>query len=190
MGGLGIGLAVVKRLVTLQGGKVEAWSAGVGKGSTFTVSMPILALTEGPIETPDAAPPRDARRTRRVLVIEDNDDMRMMLWVSLAGRGHDVRVAADGASGLALAREFRPEVVLADVGLPDIDGYEVARRLRAQFGGRVLLVAVTGYGQAEDRRRTKEAGFDAHLTKPVAPEALDQTIANAGGLLAQSDVSS
>ena len=177
MGGLGIGLAVVKRLVTLQGGTVDAWSAGVGKGSTFTVNMPILALTEGSAETPRAATNRDAQRTRRVLVIEDNEDMRTMLWVSLAGRGHEVRVAADGASGLALAAEFRPEVVLADLGLPDIDGYEVARRLRAQFGGHVLLVAVTGYGQAEDRRRTTDAGFDAHLTKPVEPEALAQAIA-------------
>jgi CheY-like chemotaxis protein len=91
-----------------------------------------------------------------------------------------VRVAADGASGLALAGEFRPEVVLADLGLPDIDGYEVARRLRAQFGGHVRLVAVTRYGQAEDRRRTEDAWFDAHLTKPVAPEALEQAMANAG----------
>src|SRR6185503_21185696 len=90
---------------------------------------------------------------------------------------HEVRVAGDGASGLALAAEFRPQIVLIDLGLPDIDGYEVGRRLRTQFGAAVLLVAVTGYGQAEDRSRTKDAGFDAHLTKLVAPELLEQAIA-------------
>jgi CheY-like chemotaxis protein len=115
---------------------------------------------------------------RRVLIVEDNDDTRQMLHETLAFSGHEVREARDGASGLALAAEARPDVALIDIGLPDLDGYEVARRLRAAPGGRRIgLIAITGYGQREDQRRAYEAGFDAHLTKPVAPERLKQVMA-------------
>jgi CheY-like chemotaxis protein len=113
-----------------------------------------------------------------VLIVEDNDDARHMLHEALAFNGHEVREARDGASGLALAAESTPDIALIDIGLPDVDGYEVARRLRASPGGRRMgLIAITGYGQAEDQRRAYEAGFDAHLTKPVAPERLKQVMA-------------
>ena len=115
---------------------------------------------------------------RHILIIEDNDDTRQMLHEALAFSGHDVREARDGTTGLALAAQAPPDVALIDIGLPGMDGYEVARRLRAAPGGRrVGLIAITGYGQAEDQRRAYEAGFDAHLTKPVAPERLRQVMA-------------
>jgi signal transduction histidine kinase len=175
-GGLGVGLALVKRLTELHGGSVSAASAGVGRGATFTVRLPAV-LPPAP-----AAAPRPVERSpappRRVLIVEDNDDTRQMLHEALAFSGHDVREARDGASALAAAAEARPDVALIDIGLPDVDGYEVARRLRAAPGGRRMgLIALTGYGQAEDQRRAFDAGFDAHLTKPVAPERLKQVMA-------------
>jgi two-component system, sensor histidine kinase len=113
-----------------------------------------------------------------VLIVEDNDDMRQMLHEALAFSGHEVREARDGVTALAAAAELRPDVALIDIGLPDLDGYEVARRLRASPGGRRMgLVALTGYGQPEDQRKAFDAGFDAHLTKPVAPERLKQVMA-------------
>jgi signal transduction histidine kinase/ActR/RegA family two-component response regulator len=176
-GGLGIGLAIVKRLAELQGATVEASSPGAGKGSRFTVRLPVAEVVEHtatdarPVERIAAGGPR------RFLVIEDNDDMRQMLRMTLALDGSEVRDAHDGMSGLTHAALEKPDVVLIDVGLPDIDGYEVARRLRTQpDGGDPLLIALTGYGQEEDRRRATEAGFDAHLTKPVTPERLREAI--------------
>ena len=134
------------------------------------VDAPARARTEPEASAPVAP--------RRVLIVEDNDDARAMLHEALAFSGHDVREARDGASGLALAAQSPPEIALIDIGLPDLDGYEVARRLRAAPGGRRMgLIAITGYGQAEDQRRAYEAGFDAHLTKPVAPERLRQVMA-------------
>jgi CheY-like chemotaxis protein len=130
-----------------------------------------VELAEQPDFSPGAA-------GRKVLIVEDNDDTRAMLHEALTFSGHDVREARDGKSGLALAAERAPDVALIDIGLPDLDGYEVARRLRAAPGGRRMgLVAITGYGQPEDQRRAFEAGFDAHLTKPVAPERLKQVMA-------------
>ncbi|HZN86760.1 MAG TPA: ATP-binding protein, partial [Burkholderiales bacterium] len=174
-GGLGVGLALVKRLSQLHGGSVSATSAGPGKGATFTVLLPLVqpATTRSGevVREPLLAP-------RRVLIVEDNDDARQMLHEALVYGGHEVREARDGASGLALAAESPPDVALIDIGLPDVDGYEVARRLRASPGGRRMgLIAITGYGQAEDQRLAYEAGFDAHLTKPVAPERLKQVMA-------------
>ncbi len=173
-GGMGVGLALVKRLTELHGGTVSAMSPGIGQGATFIVTLPAVLPTAeqaAPAELVAAAP-------RRVLIVEDNDDTRQMLHETLAFSGHEVREARDGASALALAAESRPDVALIDIGLPDLDGYELARRLRAAPGGRRMgLVALTGYGQAEDQRRAFDAGFDAHLTKPVAPERLKQVMA-------------
>jgi signal transduction histidine kinase len=174
-GGLGVGLALVKRLTELHGGTVSAASPGAGLGTSFTVRLPAVLAPAAQAVEPRAAP---FVAPRRVLIVEDNDDARQMLHEALAFSGHDVREARDGASGLALAAEALPDVALIDIGLPDVDGYEVARRLRAAPGGRRMgLIAITGYGQAEDQRRAYEAGFDAHLTKPVAPERLKQVMA-------------
>ena len=174
-GGLGLGLALVKRLTELHGGKVTATSPGRGQGAIFTVTLPSVLPAVEQAEPPDFSPRAAARQ---VLIVEDNDDTRAMLHEALAFSGHDVRAARDGKSGLALAAERVPDVALIDIGLPDLDGYEVARRLRAAPGGRRMgLVAITGYGQPEDQKRAFEAGFDAHLTKPVAPERLKQVMA-------------
>jgi signal transduction histidine kinase len=174
-GGLGLGLALVKRLTELHGGKVTATSPGRGQGATFTVTLPSVLPAVEQAEQPDFSP---RAAGRKVLIVEDNDDTRAMLHEALTFSGHDVREARDGKSGLALAAERAPDVALIDIGLPDLDGYEVARRLRAAPGGRRMgLVAITGYGQPEDQRRAFEAGFDAHLTKPVAPERLKQVMA-------------
>jgi len=176
-GGLGVGLALVKRLTEMHGGSVAGESAGPGQGATFTVRLPAV---QPPSAAAAPVAPEIAPRTKpcRVLIVEDNDDTRQMLHETLAFGGHEVREARDGASGLALAAEARPDVALIDIGLPDLDGYEVARRLRAAPGGRRIgLIAITGYGQSEDQRRAYEAGFDAHLTKPVAPERLKQVMA-------------
>jgi CheY-like chemotaxis protein len=175
-GGLGVGLALVKRLTELHGGKVVASSEGRGKGTTFTVALPAVLPSAQQAMPFDATLPSGS--ARKVLIVEDNDDTRAMLLETLAFSGHDVREARDGASGLALAAEKTPDIALIDIGLPDLDGYEVARRLRAAPGGRSNgLVAITGYGQPEDQKRALEAGFDAHLTKPVAPERLRQVMA-------------
>ena len=169
-GGMGIGLALVKRLAEMHGGEVTAESAGPGRGSTFRVRLPAVSAPARPSSRQAWSPPG---RPLRILVVEDNDDTRRMLGAALAHEGHEVRTAGNGASALAQAAELHPQVALIDIGLPDLDGYEVARRLRAgDHNGRAALVALTGYGQAEDRRRTLEAGFDAHLVKPVSPELL------------------
>jgi signal transduction histidine kinase len=174
-GGLGVGLALVKRLTELHGGTVSAASPGTGLGTSFTIRLPAVLPPAAQAAAPEI-PLRVA--PRRVLIVEDNDDARQMLHEALAFSGHEVREARDGTSGLALAAEALPDIALIDIGLPDVDGYEVARRLRAAPGGRrVGLIAITGYGQAEDQRRAYEAGFDAHLTKPVAPERLKQVMA-------------
>lgn len=177
-GGLGVGLALVKRLTEMHGGTVSATSPGPGQGATFTVTLPAV-LPPAEQAAPSEIAPRVA--PRRVLIVEDNDDTRHMLHEVLAFNGHNVREARDGATALALAAESRPDVALIDIGLPDVDGYEVARRMRAAPGGRSIgLIAITGYGQAEDQRRAYDAGFDAHLTKPVAPERLKQVMAGLG----------
>jgi CheY-like chemotaxis protein/anti-sigma regulatory factor (Ser/Thr protein kinase) len=174
-GGLGVGLALVKRLVELQGGRVSAASEGAGRGAVFTVRFPSVSARAA---TPAAPVAKAPRKSRRILIIEDNADVRRTLADSLLLSGHDVHEAADGSAGLEVAAAAHPEIVLIDIGLPDIDGYEVARRLRSAGGtGSARLIALTGYGHAEDRQRSSNAGFDGHLTKPVPPERLEDAIA-------------
>jgi CheY-like chemotaxis protein len=168
-GGLGIGLTLVKRLVELHGGTVCAYSEGPGRGSEFEVRLPQASGVR--VVEPAPARPREVA-ARRIVLIEDNDDAREMLAFSLRLHGHVTHEARSGGEGLEVAGRVAPDVVLVDIGLPDIDGYEVGRLLRALLGPRANLVAVTGYGQPEDRRRTEEAGFDVHLVKPVHPDAI------------------
>jgi signal transduction histidine kinase/ActR/RegA family two-component response regulator len=179
-GGLGIGLTLVRQLVEMHGGRVEAHSEGPGRGSEFLVRLPALPVEE-PAEAPEpAAPGRPARGPRRrVLVVDDNRDAAESLALLLGVAGHEARVSHDGPSALAAAAEFRPDAVLLDIGLPGMDGYEVARRLRAETDtGRALLVALTGYGQEEDQRRALAAGFDHHLIKPADLDALTALLAS------------
>jgi signal transduction histidine kinase/ActR/RegA family two-component response regulator len=176
-GGMGIGLALVKMLAGMHGGTAAAASAGPGQGATFTVRLPAVAAVRTRAHAEISRPPP---RLRRILIIEDNDDAREMLREWLVMNGHDVQDARDGASGLALAERLSPDVALIDIGLPDMDGYEVARRLRSARDGTISLIALTGYGQPDDRRRALEAGFDVHLTKPVETERLDEIIAALG----------
>jgi PAS domain S-box-containing protein len=167
-GGLGVGLTLVQRLVTLHGGSVEARSEGAGRGSEFIVRLP--RRDEPAIVREAAAPeaPKAGGPLRRILLVDDNQDAAQALRLLLEADGHEVRVAADGASGLALAKTYRPEVVLLDIGLPKMDGYEIARRIRADAALRdTMLVAVTGYGQMHDRARASASGFHHHLVKPV-----------------------
>jgi CheY-like chemotaxis protein len=172
-GGLGIGLTLVRRLVELHGGRVEAASAGAGTGSVFTVAFPRLPA-------PPPAPSTPRRRIvvpQRTLVVEDNDDARDMLRTLLELDGHTVHVAANGIAGLAAALEHRPDVAVVDIGLPEMDGYEVARKLRASESLKsIKLIALTGYGQADDARRAYQAGFDLHVVKPIDPERLADAV--------------
>jgi signal transduction histidine kinase/DNA-binding response OmpR family regulator len=168
-GGLGLGLTLVRRLVELQGGTVQAQSAGPGLGSEFIVRLP---AGEIPPMAEALVAPRSLRSTR-ILIVEDNDDARESLRVMLELDGHDVMTAATGEDGLDRALAHGPTIALVDLGLPGLDGFEVARRLRAvPQGADMHLVAITGYGQPMDRARTRAAGFDAHLVKPVDPRVL------------------
>ena len=179
-GGLGIGLTLVRRLAELHGGTAEAASDGEGHGSTFTVRLPrAVALPAAQA----AAAPAAAAAGRRVLIVEDNDDARAMLRAAVELAGHHVEDRADGASGLAAALALRPDVAVVDLGLPRLDGFEVARGIRAgrPDGGGPLLIALTGYGQPEDQRKARAAGFDRHFTKPVDTDALLRAIAEARG---------
>jgi signal transduction histidine kinase len=174
-GGLGLGLTLVDRLVALHGGSVAAESPGRGQGATFTVRLPAMEEPAAATYTGATPPPVEPRR---ILVIEDHEDTREGLHVLLALDGHEVTVVPDGVQGVEYALTNRPEVVITDLGLPGVDGFEVARRLRANADSYYpRLIALTGYGQPEDRRRAEEAGFDAYLVKPTTAEALRIAIA-------------
>jgi two-component system CheB/CheR fusion protein len=173
---LGIGLRLVKTLVEMHRGSVEATSPGPRQGSEFVVRLPV-AQAPPPRASPKAKPPQPVP-LRRVLVVDDNADAALSMAVLLRLDGHTVSIAQNGAEAIEAVRNHRPEVVLLDIGMPGMDGYEVARRLREQKETRLLLVALTGWGQERDRQRSQEAGFDHHLTKPVDPSQLQQVLAS------------
>jgi len=177
-GGLGIGLALSRRLAELHGGTLEAASNGLGSGSEFTLRLPLAEVaTQEPAQTARAAGPRPS--SRRVLVVDDNVDAADSLRLVLDLQGHETEVAYDPLSALTAVERFGPDCVLLDIGLPGIDGYETARRIRALPGGdRTRLIAVTGWGQQEDKQRASAAGFDAHLTKPVDFSAVAELLGN------------
>ncbi len=175
-GGLGLGLALVKGLVNLHGGSVEARSEGVGQGAEFVIGLPLRAPPEH--QVPASYTPTQAAGRKRVLVIEDNADAAESFREALELSGHVVATAATGVEGLDKARAFDPDILLCDVGLPDMDGYDIARRMRSDPDlSSVYLVAVTGYAQPEDRSRATSAGFDLHLAKPVDLDELEQALA-------------
>jgi CheY-like chemotaxis protein len=173
-GGLGVGLTLVRSLVKKHGGTVSVHSDGEGKGSEFVVRLPISGA-EPELEpvAPEVVDTHARRAASRVVLVEDNADNRMMLCDVIEGAGCDCHAAENGVAGLAMIQELRPQVAIIDIGLPGLDGFELARRVRADPAlANILLVALTGYGQREDRNKTLEAGFDQHLVKPVDPQVL------------------
>jgi CheY-like chemotaxis protein len=174
-GGLGIGLTLVHRLLEMHGGDVEAHSDGPGRGSEFTVRLPLSSATIVPFPEPRAEPKPAIASSGplRILVVDDNRDSAEMLRALLQLVGNDVQTAFDGEEALRVADTMRPDAILLDIGLPRMNGYDVCRALRQRSWGRdLLIVAQTGWGQDQDLRRSQDAGFDAHFTKPVDDEAL------------------
>ncbi len=183
-GGLGIGLMLAKRLVEMHGGTLHAHSEGAGKGSEFVVRLPLVVRSPTALDVRDRGPHDPGDRgnvtttaARRILVVDDYKDAAESLAKLLRIMGHQVRTARDGLEAVETASAFQPEVVLMDLGLPKLNGYDAARRIRDERGGGVMLIALTGWGQDEDRRRSTEADFDHHLTKPVELDALQELIA-------------
>jgi signal transduction histidine kinase len=173
--GLGVGLTLARRLVELHGGVVSVESPGKGRGTVFTVRIPLAEATQPVATAPRAL--EDSAARYRVLLADDNVDFVSSLGALLSAEGHEVRIAHDGAEALAVAREFAPDFAFLDIGMPKVNGYEVARRLRRETM-RCVLVAVTGWGQEEDRMRAREAGFDRHLVKPVDPGQIEAILAS------------
>jgi CheY-like chemotaxis protein len=170
-GGLGIGLTIVKRIAELHGGTATASSEGPGRGSEFTVTLPAIPQpTPSPAGTPAAGP--QPGQCSRILIVDDNEDTAHGLARLLKLPGNDIRTAHDGPAAIAEALAFRPEVILLDIGLPGMDGFQVARQLRRQGFQDAVIIAVCGYGQDEDRLRSQEAGFNDHLVKPVDYDTL------------------
>jgi two-component system CheB/CheR fusion protein len=181
-GGLAIGLTLARRLVELHAGRIEAHSDGLGKGAEFVVRLVALPVATGEsLPSAAAQPPPQGRA--RVLVVEDNPDTAESLTMFLEGLGHHVRAVYDGVAALDAARTSPPDVMLVDIGLPGMDGYEFARRVRRDPDlDRVILVALTGYGREEDKQRAMAAGFDYHLVKPVSADALHGLVSRLGVL--------
>ena len=174
--GLGVGLTLARRLVELHNGTLEARSEGPGKGSEFTVRIPVSGLHLDPAASSKAVDDGEVH-ARRILLADDNVDFANSLGQLLSAQGHDVRIAYDGAQALQTARDFNPQIAFVDIGMPKVHGYEVARRLRADAGtAGCVLVAVTGWGQENDRKRAREAGFDRHLVKPVDPTEIESIL--------------
>jgi CheY-like chemotaxis protein len=176
LGGLGIGLSLVRQLIGMSGGTVTAHSDGLGAGSEFVIRLPAGSAPATPTAAPPASPAH-APRALRVVVADDNEDSADTLATLVEMWGHRVRVAHDGPGAVQAAREFTPDVCLFDIGMPGFDGYEAARRVRAEFGPGVVLVAMTGFGQDNDRARGAEAGFEHFLVKPVAPPDIQRLLA-------------
>ncbi len=176
-GGLGIGLALARRLAEMHGGSLEAHSAGAGRGSTFVLRLP-LPVDPDRKATPSARAEIVSSRALRILVADDNEDAADSLTMVLEGAGHSVTTVYDGHAAIESAEGIRPDVIVLDIGMPKLDGYETARRIRkTAWGADVFLVALTGWGQAADRRQAADAGFDVHLTKPVEPAHLAAVLA-------------
>jgi CheY-like chemotaxis protein len=179
-GGLGIGLALVRGLVKLHGGTIDARSGGIGKKSEFIVCLPVAAVQVEAGQEPSGGEKGKVHTVRpcRILFVDDNRDTATSMAILLQMYGHEVRTAFDGLEALQVAATFRPDVVLLDIGLPKMNGYEAAHRIREQpWGKHMALIALTGWGQEEDKRRALEAGFDHHLTKPVQAVALEKLLA-------------
>ncbi len=178
-GGLGIGLNLVRGLVEMHGGRVEAHSDGPGKGSEFIVRLPALVSSgQRPLRGDDGTGDPQRGAAYRILVVDDNTDGALTLAMMLRLMGHETRSAHDGQEALETAEAFRPDVILLDIGLPKLNGYQVARRIREQpWGAGVVLIAQTGWGHEEDKRRSKQAGFNFHMVKPVDPAALEKLLA-------------
>jgi len=178
-GGLGIGLTLARRIAVLHGGSIAAASGGEGRGSTFTVRLPLARGGTAALGAVGAPVSQQRGPRHSILLVDDNADAGASLAMLLRLMGHDVETQTDGRDAITRIASLHPDVVFLDIGLPGMDGYEVAREIRRAPGGdRVRLYALTGYGQAEDRRRSLEAGFDGHLVKPVALEALADVIDN------------
>jgi len=180
-GGLGIGLALSRALVEMHGGSIEAHSEGVGSGSRFTVRLPMVETMARPaVRAASITEVRVNGAGRRVLVVDDKHDAAETLATYLGLLGHEVRAAHDGVEALEESAAFRPDVILLDIGMPRLDGLEVARAIRREpWGADILLIAVTGWGNAEDKRNVAQAGFDRHLTKPIDPQAVASIVAHA-----------
>jgi two-component system CheB/CheR fusion protein len=179
--GLGLGLTLVRTLVEMHGGSVEAHSAGLGEGSEFIVRLPVMEAASGPPLLQPSAEAQAPAAARRILVVDDNPDTAMSLAILLEQRGNEIQTAHDGLEAVEVAERFRPDIVLLDLGLPKLNGYDTARKIREQpWGKTILLVAMTGWGHAEARRRSAEAGFNLHLVKPVGQDALLKLLARTG----------
>jgi signal transduction histidine kinase/CheY-like chemotaxis protein len=175
-GGMGIGLALVRSLVELHGGAVTVESAGIGQGSEFTVTLPLSQPDQRPAEAPSAPTETGSQASLSILIVEDNSDVRTLMENKLRKLGHAVDGFRDGEDGAHEIASRLPDLALVDLGLPGIDGYEVANRVRSEVGDRVYLVALSGFGQPEDKRRALEAGFDEHITKPADVKALNELL--------------
>jgi CheY-like chemotaxis protein len=177
--GLGIGLALVKSIVEMHGGRVEARCAGAGHGAEFVIRLPVLDELPAIVDSPIVSGNATGQVRRRVLIVDDNVDAVRVLSIVVKKLGNEVCVAYDGVEAIAAAEEFRPEVVLLDLGMPKLDGYGAARHIRQQpWGQNMTLIALTGWGQEADKQRTRDAGFDHHLVKPADPSELRRLLSD------------